>query len=200
MEAPVDGLQDPYLETLYLSTSEHLKLYNKAIFGLPESDWYDLTRSKWTDFYQEFEDYISKFGFKPAVLILTARYSGHVSTEVKNIIMSYPFITQMMVDSHCEILWADNSVAHLGCHSTTNYAAGLYDASKQEVITQQHLMSKMIGLLIKNSLTTDAKRKLRAFKYAYTFNTQDYGAAMFFVIVKWCNLIHAQDAQTSSLS
>ena len=31
--APVDGIQDPYLATLELSTSEHLKLYNKAIFG-----------------------------------------------------------------------------------------------------------------------------------------------------------------------
>ena len=52
MAEPVDGIQDHYLATLDLSTYEHLKLYNKAIFGLPESDWYDLTRSKWTDFYQ----------------------------------------------------------------------------------------------------------------------------------------------------
>ena len=33
---PVEGLQDPYLATLYLTTSEHIKLYNKSIFGLPE--------------------------------------------------------------------------------------------------------------------------------------------------------------------
>ena len=52
MATPVDGLQDPYLDTLELSTYEHLKLYNKAVVGLPESDRYDLIRSKWTDFYQ----------------------------------------------------------------------------------------------------------------------------------------------------
>ena len=42
----------------------------------------------------------------------------------------------------------------------------------------------MIGLWIKNSLTTDNKRKLRYFKSAYNFNAQFYGAAMFFVILK----------------
>ena len=52
MASQVDGLQDPYLEVLYLATSEHLELYNKSIVGLPESDRYDLTRSKWTDFCQ----------------------------------------------------------------------------------------------------------------------------------------------------
>ena len=45
-------LQDPYLENLDFSTSEKLKLYNKSIVGLPESDRNDLTRSKWTDLYQ----------------------------------------------------------------------------------------------------------------------------------------------------
>ena len=53
MAAPVEGLQDPYLAALELFTSEHLKLYNKAIFDVPESDRYDITRSKWTGFYQE---------------------------------------------------------------------------------------------------------------------------------------------------
>ena len=48
----VDGIQDPYMDTLYINTSEHLKLYNNTIFGLPESDRYDLTISKWADFYQ----------------------------------------------------------------------------------------------------------------------------------------------------
>ena len=50
----VDGLQDPYLETINISTSEHLNIYNKAIVGIQEIDRYDLNRSKWTDFYQEF--------------------------------------------------------------------------------------------------------------------------------------------------
>ena len=48
MAAPADGIQDPYLVTLDLSTYEHLKLYNKAILGIPESDSCDLTRCKWT--------------------------------------------------------------------------------------------------------------------------------------------------------
>ena len=50
--APVDDLQGPYLATLYILAYEHIKLYNTAIFGLPEIDRYDLTISKWTDFYQ----------------------------------------------------------------------------------------------------------------------------------------------------
>ena len=49
---PAYGIQDPYLSTLDLSTYEHLKIYNKAFFGQPESDRYDLIRFKWTDFYQ----------------------------------------------------------------------------------------------------------------------------------------------------
>ena len=48
----VDGLQEPYPATLGLSVSEHLKLYKKVIVGLPDNDRYDLTRTKWTDFYQ----------------------------------------------------------------------------------------------------------------------------------------------------
>ena len=46
MAALVDGLQDPYLAILDTATSEHLKLYNKAISVLTESDRYGLTRSK----------------------------------------------------------------------------------------------------------------------------------------------------------
>ena len=52
MAAPDGGIQDRYLATLNLTTSEHLNIYNKAIIGLPESDRYDLTRSKWAVFYQ----------------------------------------------------------------------------------------------------------------------------------------------------
>ena len=39
-----------------------------------------------------------------------------------------------MVESHCEILWYDNSGAYLGRQTTENYAAGLDDAAKQAVI------------------------------------------------------------------
>ena len=41
--APDDGLQDHYLVTLNLATSENLKFYNKSIIGLPENDRYDLS-------------------------------------------------------------------------------------------------------------------------------------------------------------
>ena len=51
--AAADSIQDPNLFILNISTSEHLKLYNKAIVGMSEIDRYDLTISKWTDFYQE---------------------------------------------------------------------------------------------------------------------------------------------------
>ena len=42
----------------------------------------------------------------------------------------------------------------------------------------------MLGLCIKNYVTTNAKRTLRDFKSAYTFNSQGDGDAMFFVILK----------------
>ena len=125
MTEPVDGIQDPYLATLNISTSENIKFYNKAIIGLPESDRYDLTRYKGNDFYQELVDSVSTFGFKSAVLIVTPRYAGHAPTELKNIILPYPSTIKIMVDSYCEILWADNSGAYLGHQPTANYAAGL---------------------------------------------------------------------------
>ena len=64
---PANALHDPYLANLNLNTSEHLKLYNKAIFGLPESDRYNITRFKWTGFYQELENSVSTIGFKASV-------------------------------------------------------------------------------------------------------------------------------------
>ena len=78
--ASEDGLKDPYLTIINISTSKHLNLYNKAIVGLTEIDRYDLTRSKRTDFYQELEYDLSKFEFKAAVLFLPSRYGNHVHT------------------------------------------------------------------------------------------------------------------------
>ena len=94
MAAPADGIQDPHLSIIDIYTSEHIKLYNKAIVGLIESNRYDLTRSKWTDSYQELENDVSIFGLNAAVFIVTSRYGVHVPTEVNNTIMSYPYITQ----------------------------------------------------------------------------------------------------------
>ena len=42
--------------------------------------------------------------------------------------------------------------------------------------------------------------QVKGFQFCIHFNAQDNGSAMFFVIVKWCNLIHAHNAQTSSIS
>ena len=89
-----------------------------------------------------------------------------------------------MVDSHCEILWGDNSGAGLGLYPTASYGSGLDDPTNQAVTAQQRLRSKMVVLWINNYFTTDYKLKLRDSRYLYTFNTQYYGAAMLFVIVK----------------
>ena len=72
----------------------------------------------------------------------------------------------------------------MGHHPTENYSAGLDDAEKQTIISQQRFGYKILGLCIKNSLTTDTKRNSRDFKSAYKFNNQDDGAEMLFVNVK----------------
>ena len=89
-----------------------------------------------------------------------------------------------MVESHCEMMWAENYGVYLWRHPTENCAVGLYDASNQEVIYQQQLRFNILDLLIKNSLITNSKRNPRAFKYAYDFNSQDDGAEILFGIVK----------------
>ena len=78
--AAANGIKEHYLATLNISTLEHLKIYNKESFGIPESDRYDPTISKWTGFYQELEDSVSTFGFKVAFSIVTARYGHHAPT------------------------------------------------------------------------------------------------------------------------
>ena len=78
----------PYIDILYISTLEHINIFNKAIAGLPENDKYDLTISKWTEFYQEFDDAVSTFVFKDAVLSVTARDGAYISIKVKNIMLS----------------------------------------------------------------------------------------------------------------
>ena len=155
----VDGLQDPYLSIINIPVSKNLNLYNKEIFGLTEINRYDLNRYKLTEFYQEFEDAVSTFGFKSAVLIVIDIDTINSPTEVKNIILSYPSITQIMVESHCEILWADNSGENLGRQPTANYVAAIYDAEKQVIIAHKDLRYNMLCLCIKNSLTTDTKCK-----------------------------------------
>ena len=76
-----DGKQDPYMDTIYLKTLEHMKFYNKDIFGLTGDGMCDLTTSKWTYFYQELEDAVSTFGFKTAYHIVTAIDKVHNPSE-----------------------------------------------------------------------------------------------------------------------
>ena len=73
-----------------------------------------------------------------------------------------------MVDSHCEILWDNKSGSDVGFHPTADYGAASDFPEKQAIIAQQHLMSSMLGLCSKNSLTNDSKHKLRTFKISYT--------------------------------
>ena len=70
----------------------------------------------------------------------------------------------------------------MGCHPTADYGSAAYFPVKQSIIDQQCLRSKMIVLCIKTSLTTDDKYKLRDFGTEYTFNNQDDGATMFFIV------------------
>ena len=84
--APVEGIHDPYLAIIDINTPEHLKLCNKKIGGLPESDRYDLTRSKWTDFYRELEDSVFIFLFKAEFMIVTDRDLNQTPIELKNVI------------------------------------------------------------------------------------------------------------------
>ena len=72
----------------------------------------------------------------------------------------------------------------MGSHFTADYGSEEDVSYKQLIISQQLHRPKMLSLWIKNSLTTDAKCKLRAFKDSYTYYNQDYGSAMIFVIVK----------------
>ena len=89
-----------------------------------------------------------------------------------------------MVDSKCEILWADNSGAYLGRHPKENYSEGLDGTDKQAIIAKQRLISKMLWIWINKPMNTDANWKLSDFISAYNFNTQDDGATMFCVIIK----------------
>ena len=89
-----------------------------------------------------------------------------------------------MVESHYEILWANKLGAGLGIDPSAYYVARTDDPEKQAIIAQQRHRYKMLELWVKNFLATDAKWMWRAFRTAYTFNTQYDGAGIIFVIVK----------------
>ena len=70
---------------------------------------------------------VSTFGFKAAVLIVTAKYGVHIPTEVSNIILFYPSFKKAMVDSQCETMWTNNSAAGLELNHTEDYVSGIDD-------------------------------------------------------------------------
>ena len=96
--AAVDEHKDPYMSNRYITTSDHLKLYKKAIVVLTKNDRYDLTRSKCTGFYQVLEDFVSTFGFKASVRIVADRNNTYMPTKLKNLISSYSSINQFSME------------------------------------------------------------------------------------------------------
>ena len=81
-------------------------------------------------------------------------------------------------------MWANNLEAGLGRHTTEEYVPAAYVPYKQEIIAQQRTRSNIIILYIKNSMNTNVKLKLRAFKTSYTYKNKYGGAAIFFSIIK----------------
>ena len=81
-------------------------------------------------------------------------------------------------------MWDNNWGTGLGRHLTSDYGVSADVPDKHLIIYQLQLWSKILFLWIKNSMTTDAKLKLRAFKNSYTYKNQNYRSATFFFIVK----------------
>ena len=72
----------------------------------------------------------------------------------------------------------------MGHNPVTDYGIESENTANQLIFAQKRLISNMLSLWIKKSLTTYAKLKLRASKISYTYNNQDDGYAIFFVIIK----------------
>ena len=87
------------------------------------------------------------------------------------------------MESQCEIMWDNKAWEYLGRQPTSYYGKEADVPENQAIISQQHLMSKILFLCIENLLTTDAKRKSRDFNTAYTYNKQDDGDIFCFFIV-----------------
>ena len=62
-----------------------------------------------------------------------------------------------MVESQCEILWADNLGSGLGHHPTADNGVAAENPEKEAITTQQKLRYTMIGPWINISLTSDDK-------------------------------------------
>ena len=105
--------------------------------------------------YQELDDAVSIFWFKVPSQIVTAIYLNQSLTEFNSVITSYPSITKTIMESHCETLWKKTGEV-LWRHPIEYYRAAPGDSSKQAIMDQQRLRSRILILWIKNSLNTDA--------------------------------------------
>ena len=55
-----------------------------------------------------------------------------------------------MMESNCENLWANNSVADFVYNPTEDYREGSDDTAKKIIISQKRLTFKILSLWIKN--------------------------------------------------
>ena len=127
---------------------------------------------------------MTTFGLNAAVKVVKARDQVNIPTELNKVIHSYTSVTRSMIEYHCENFCSKNSGTALGRLPTSYYGAEPYDAAKQALISQHCLRSKILVLWINNSLTTEDKLKLRAFRTSCTFNNQYDRSTMFSFVVK----------------
>ena len=90
---------------------------------------YDLNRSNGLDFTKNWRMMYPHLDSKQNVFIVTARDAHNLPTEIKGIILFYPSITQVMVESHYEILWL-----------TT--LEQIWGATPQQIIQQDYMIQK----------------------------------------------------------
>ena len=60
--------------------------------------------TKCNNLYQELEDLVAISPLKEELKVLTPRDNIHITTEINNVISSYLYITQSVLDSYCENL------------------------------------------------------------------------------------------------
>ena len=148
----VDLPQDPYIDILYWTTSEHPKIYSNIIVGLPENDRYDLTISKWTWFLPRIRGLWIHILVSKQQLVFTQ--TDIYPIQIPNSVMWSLSIHQwkFIVYLHCEILWSDNLGANLGRHSTEYYVDVGDVVTKQLIISHKRLASNMLSLWIQTHL------------------------------------------------
>ena len=106
---------------------------------MTENDRYELTRSKWTGFYQELEGSIPTCWLNAVVYIITSAYNIHLSTEFNNLISSCPTIHQDLIDLQSENYGksGENQERHL----TAYYGEAADYNTKQGIVFYKRLRS-----------------------------------------------------------